>query len=199
MAGCRSFQRDSRRRLREALLDAAYEQAVAGDWGQVRMADVAAGAGVSRQTLYHEFGGKQALAEAMVGRHHARFLAEVRAVLDEHAGEPLDTAVTAATAFTLARAVDDPLLKAILTASRHDDLLPLLTTRSAPVLIASRDALAAFVHRTHPDLAPEPVAVIAEAAVRLTISHIVLPLEPADRFARALGVIVQRYLTGGSL
>ena len=50
---------------RDALLDAAYDAALAGDWERVRMADVAAAAGVSRQTLYYEFGSKDALAHVI--------------------------------------------------------------------------------------------------------------------------------------
>ena len=49
------------RTTRDALLDAAYDVVVAGDWQSARMVDVAAAAGVSRQTLYNEFGSKDAL------------------------------------------------------------------------------------------------------------------------------------------
>ncbi len=42
---------------RDALLDAAYDAVVNGDWARTRMLDVARVAGVSRQTLYNEFGG----------------------------------------------------------------------------------------------------------------------------------------------
>lgn len=197
-SGAGGFAQSSRHRLREALLDAAFQRAVTGDWGQVRMADVAAAAGVSRQTLYNEFGNKDRLAEAMLSRHNAHFLAGVTRVLEEHAGDGLGVAVAAAASFTLAEAADDPLLKAILTSSRHDDLLPFLTTRSEPVLTSSRDTIAEFIARSRPELDPARVRVIAEAAVRLTVSHIVLPLDPADRIAEHLGEIVDRYLTGGS-
>ncbi|MGQ5228634.1 helix-turn-helix domain-containing protein, partial [Streptomyces sp. yara] len=37
-------------------------------WSAVRMVDVAAAAGVSRQTLYNEFGSKDGLARALVRR-----------------------------------------------------------------------------------------------------------------------------------
>ena len=60
---------------REALLDAAYEAIVAGDWTGARMADLAARAGVSRQTLYNEFGNRDQLAAALALREAERFRA----------------------------------------------------------------------------------------------------------------------------
>lgn len=41
------------------LLDAAYTALARRPWSAVRMVDVAASAGVSRQTLYNEFGSKE--------------------------------------------------------------------------------------------------------------------------------------------
>ena len=43
-------------------------------WPAVRMVDVAAAAGVSRQTLYNEFGSKEGLARALVRRETDRYL-----------------------------------------------------------------------------------------------------------------------------
>ncbi|MFF5785117.1 TetR family transcriptional regulator, partial [Streptomyces sp. NPDC012693] len=43
---------------REALLDAALAALAHRPWSVVRMADLAAAARVSRQTLYNEFGSK---------------------------------------------------------------------------------------------------------------------------------------------
>ncbi|MEU9096974.1 TetR/AcrR family transcriptional regulator [Streptomyces sp. NPDC048361] len=51
---------------RESLLDAALSALAELPWPAVRMVDVAAAAGVSRQTLYNEFGSKEGLARALV-------------------------------------------------------------------------------------------------------------------------------------
>ena len=51
---------------RESLLDAAYAALARRPWSAVRMVDVAASAGVSRQTLYNEFGSKEGLFSAIV-------------------------------------------------------------------------------------------------------------------------------------
>src|SRR3954463_12339062 len=99
---------------RDALLDAAYDAAVSGDWARTRMADVAAAAGVSRQTLYNEFGSKDALAQAMAMREIERFIAGTERALEEaDPAAPVD-AVAAASLYTLQQAADNPLLKAAL-------------------------------------------------------------------------------------
>ena len=68
-AAIRADQRaDTRRRMREAMLSAAHGLAVARGWGAVRMGEVAQHVGVSRQTLYAEFGSKEALGQALVLR-----------------------------------------------------------------------------------------------------------------------------------
>ncbi|MEH6379323.1 helix-turn-helix domain-containing protein, partial [Streptomyces sp. KLMMK] len=66
---------------RELLLDAAFAALRTRPWNGVRMVDVAAAAGVSRQTLYNEFGSKDGLARALVRREAETFLAGVERAL----------------------------------------------------------------------------------------------------------------------
>ncbi|CAM5427495.1 hypothetical protein GCM10010329_01180 [Streptomyces spiroverticillatus] len=75
---------------REALLDAAYTSLATRPWTAVRMVDVAAAAGVSRQTLYNEFGSKDGLARALVRREADGFLAGVDRVLADRTGADAD-------------------------------------------------------------------------------------------------------------
>ncbi|MGW1621459.1 TetR/AcrR family transcriptional regulator [Streptomyces sp. NPDC002172] len=70
---------------RESLLDAAYAALARRPWAAVRMVDVAAAAGVSRQTLYNEFGSKEGLARALVRREADGYLAGVERALGSHA------------------------------------------------------------------------------------------------------------------
>nr|MDT0665759.1 helix-turn-helix domain-containing protein [Micromonospora sp. DSM 115978] len=79
------FVASTRLRLRETLLDAAAEVlSERGGWRDTRMADVAACAGVSRQTLYQHFGNRDALAEALLLREADRFLNDVERAVVEH-------------------------------------------------------------------------------------------------------------------
>lgn len=179
---------------REALLDAAYDAAVAGDWDKVRMADVAAAAGLSRQTLYYEFGTKDALAEAVAMREAQRFMAGADAARIGHEGTPAE-AIAAAAQFTLTSAAVNPLLKAVLT-DRTSALLPFLTTRAEHILHAARDHTAAYLSAHWPDLPPEEVLLVAEVVNRLTISQLVLPGGRPDQVARDIAHLVDRLLPG---
>lgn len=176
---------------RGALLDAAYAAVVAGRWERTRMLDVARVAGVSRQTLYNEFGSKDALAQALAIREADEFTAATEALLaDTHPGGPA-AAVAAAVEGTLLRAADNPLLKAVLT----DDaggLLPFLTTRAAPILALARRSIAGYLVEHWPDLPAADVALAAETVVRLTVSYLVLPSDNADGSASAVAGRVAR-------
>ena len=181
--------------VREALLDAAYDAVLAGDWDRARMADVARAAGVSRQTLYNEFGSKDGLAEAMAWRQTERFLAEVDRALDDEANPDAAASVAAAVRRTLELAHDDPLIKAVLTSARDAQLLPFLTTRAEPLLDAARDRFVRRVTTYWPDLSLREVRTVAEIVVRLTVSHVVLPTEPPETTAATAALIVTKMLT----
>src|SRR5688572_21704983 len=111
------------------------------------MADVARAAGVSRQTLYYEFGSKDALAQALALREAARYMAGAEVARAGHEGSPGE-AVGAATEWTLTEAAQNPLLKAVLT-DDTSGLLPFLTTRSEALLAATREHCAAYRSEEH--------------------------------------------------
>lgn len=191
MTTARKIREAARQQMREAILDAAKEITVASGWRQLRMGAVAAKVGVSRQTLHSQFGTRDALGQAMILRETERFLDGVIECLSRHPGA-LGRAVTEAVHYTLDRASTDPLLRTILTSSRggDDSLLPLLTTRSDPVVRAASASLDDFVSEHYPDLDPARVADVIDNVVRLTVSHMVLPVEPHARVARRLGQMV---------
>jgi AcrR family transcriptional regulator len=179
---------------RDALLDAAFDAVVAGDWPRTRMSDVAAAAGVSRQTLYNLFGSKDALANALALREAEGFLAGSVAVARATAGDPGDM-VAAATTWALHTAHDNPLVKAALT----DDaggMLPFLTTRSAGILNLFRDGTVRVLTERWPELDPDEVAWVADVAVRFTISHLVVPTESVEATAGHAATLVRRLLGG---
>ncbi len=179
---------------REALLDAAYDAAVSGDWARTRMLDVAAAAGVSRQTLYNEFGSKDALAQAMAMREVEEFIAGTRAALE--AADPDDPieAVGAAALYTLQRAADNPLLKAALI-DDSSGLLSFLTTHGEPAHAAAVASFTDYYSTHFPDLPVDDIAIAAEVITRLTISYLVLPTDvPAETLAARLADVARRFL-----
>ncbi|MFI8191123.1 TetR/AcrR family transcriptional regulator [Streptomyces sp. NPDC085946] len=98
---------------RESLLDAAYTALARRPWSAVRMVDVAAAAGVSRQTLYNEFGSKDGLARALVRREADGYLAGVERALAAH-GDARER-LTATAEWLTAAARDNALVRALLT------------------------------------------------------------------------------------
>ncbi|WP_326699726.1 TetR/AcrR family transcriptional regulator [Streptomyces sp. NBC_01754] len=105
---------------REALLDAAVSALVTRPWGEVRMGEVAAAAGVSRQTLYHAFGSKHGLGRALIRRAADGYLAGVEEALGTHAVTgrgPVELAL-----WTVRAARGDAIVKALLTGHWDDDL-----------------------------------------------------------------------------
>lgn len=196
MPAVRSFERSGAvsrgRPTREALLDAAHAAIVAGRWPHVRMADVASEAGVSRQTLYNEFGNKDALCQALALREARRFLAGTQSAMERHGGNPAD-AVGAGVSWGLRVAADNPLVTAVLT----DDaagLLPFMTTRAEPVLDAVRDGIAAFLTEHWQTIPVARAREAADVAVRLTLSYLILPMEPLDVSAARIAHVVDRLL-----
>ncbi|WP_405826098.1 TetR/AcrR family transcriptional regulator [Streptomyces sp. NBC_01390] len=122
---------------RESLLDAAYTALARHPWSAVRMVDVAAMAGVSRQTLYNEFSNKWGLAQALVRRAADVYLAGVDRALASHsdAGERL-----AATAeWTVSSARGNVLVRAMLTGC-WSERLPSPTFSAVPSSSAMRHA-----------------------------------------------------------
>jgi AcrR family transcriptional regulator len=177
---------------RDLLLDAAYDAALAGDWDRVRMGDVARAAGLSRQTLYYEFGSKDGLAKRHRLGEADRWIEGALAAIDGHDGSPAE-AISAATVWTLEEAGRNPLLKAVLT-DDHGGLLPYLTTRSEHLQERARRHLEAHVAAHWPALDPVRRTLAADTVVRLTFSHLVLPGGRPDEVARDLAQIVTALL-----
>ncbi|WP_137993452.1 TetR/AcrR family transcriptional regulator [Streptomyces vilmorinianum] len=176
---------------REALLDAALAALAGLPWSAVRMVDVAAAAGVSRQTLYNEFGSKEGLARALVRREADAYLQGVEAVLAEPAPPARNLAAVAE--WTVAEAGTRPLLRALLTGCWGERLptpRPARTGARASVVPAQRradagvpspaDLLGLARDRAATALGPDDglLSGSCEVVLRLALSYVVAP-EPA--------------------
>ncbi|MEU0560803.1 TetR family transcriptional regulator [Dactylosporangium sp. NPDC006015] len=186
-----TYRETNRARLRETLVTAARDLTIGSGWEGVRMADVAVAAGVSRQTVYNEFGDKAGLAEALAAREIGLFVGDVRAVLLRH-GADVRAAGHAAIRHTLVEADANPLIKAILTGA--DGLLPYLTTRLDLLLSAATAVVVEWAGTHLPGHDPKVVAAAAESIVRLVVSHIVQPSQPPEQAAEELTDVLVRLL-----
>ncbi|MGW6540000.1 TetR/AcrR family transcriptional regulator [Streptomyces sp. NPDC055011] len=171
---------------REALLDAAHTALARHAWSAVRMADLAAAARVSRQTLYNEFGSKEGLARALVRREADAYLDGARRMLA--APEPPARTLAAVAEWTVARAGDRPILRALLTGAWTEGL-----PRPRPARPGARPAPVPAQRRadagppapgellaTTARCAGERWAAGCELALRLAVSHVVAPALPPE-------------------
>ncbi|MDL5159609.1 TetR/AcrR family transcriptional regulator [Actinomycetospora termitidis] len=167
-----------RETLRERVLETASAAATEQGWGQVRMADLARRAGVSRSAIHREFGDKEAVAHALVAHESDRVIAEVGQALidapDWRAG------IAAALRTTMAARENHPLIHAVLT-GEHDDvtLLPQLTTGSTAIIARARVMLSTWLRGHHPRLPRPMLDDAADVLVRAALSHLTAP--EADR------------------
>lgn len=178
---------------RERLMDAAYAEVVSGGWAHQRMADIAAAARVSRQTLYNVFGSKEGLLQAVVVREVNALLDRVVRLLEEKGQSP-PHAVSQATRLVLLSARDNPLLHAVVTGDH--ELLPVLTTRSEPLLEVLGERITALFEERCPELAASEAEAAADVALRLTVSYSLQPIDP-DEAARRVGAVVHGMLPAG--
>ncbi|MFI1395107.1 TetR/AcrR family transcriptional regulator [Streptomyces sp. NPDC020681] len=181
---------------RESLLNAALLALAEQPWSAVRMVDVASAAGVSRQTLYNEFGSKDGLARALVRREADAYLHGVDRLLAEPAG-PADR-LAALAEWTAGEARARPLLRALLTgcwgerlptprpARRGAVLAGVPAQRRADaglpgpsdVVAAVRDRSLAALEQGRPGRTSEESAELGrhcEVAMRLALSSVVAP------------------------
>ncbi|MEO5876192.1 MAG: TetR family transcriptional regulator [Streptosporangiaceae bacterium] len=191
------YRESVRSLLRERLLDAAYELVTAEGWNRVRITHIAAKAGVSRQTVYTEYGTRDAIGQALVLREVERFLLGIQETLDATDGD-LEGSIEAGVQFTLELAADNPLLKSVLTSSRggDDDLMDHLTTRSEPLLDTATGMLDAYTAQAWPQVDNVSRSLAIETVVRLTVSHLVQPVAAAEETARRIAVIAGRITRG---
>lgn len=158
---------------RDTLLGHAEAMAAELAWHEVTMAKVARAAGVSRQTVYNEFGTKQGLAQAVGLQVARRLLAAFETAARRH--DDLEPALAAGLRAAFALADETPLVAAVLTGRSGDGLLTVVTTDAGGILGLAGSTVSAAVVARWPDLEHDEVRLLADAAIRLFISHLLQP------------------------
>ncbi len=188
-----TFTERVRSQLRDEVLDAASDAVFAGGWQSLRMQAVADQVGISRRTLYYEFGNKSRLAEALILRITERFLDDVEAALI--GAEDLHAGWAAAVLSALRTAASDPVLSTVLTGAASGDFLPLLTSEGTQVIDYASTRMSNAARRRWPELPSRDTTLAAEATVRLALSHIVRPSGDIERAADDIAELGAGYLT----
>jgi AcrR family transcriptional regulator len=183
----------ARELLRNTLLDAACHELQDRHWADITMADIAVAAGVSRQTLYKEFGSREEFAQVLVMREAESFLDAVEETVGQHVTDP-SKALAAALDLFLTAAAENPLLRAIVMEEGAEELLALLTTQGKPLVERAADRLTEVMVGAWPLMRRRDAELLSECLVRLAISYAALPSGPAGATAASLSSLFEPYV-----
>ncbi|HEX4837588.1 MAG TPA: TetR family transcriptional regulator [Solirubrobacteraceae bacterium] len=183
----------ARRLLRDSLFSAARRLLTDRPWAQITMSEVARAAGVSRQTLYKEFGSRDEFAQQFVIREGARFLDEVEHAILANIDDPR-AAVAAGLEVFLTAASEDPLVKLLLDDDGTGGMLPLITTQSRPVLDWASARLCEAMRSGCPDVRDEDAELLADSFVRLAISYVTMPRQSPRETAAEVADLLAPYM-----
>jgi AcrR family transcriptional regulator len=166
--------------LRELLLESP--------WAEVTLEAVAKEAGVSRQTLYNDFGSRKGLAEAYTFAMADAYCDAVDGLL---AAEPDSrAALEAAMQLFLDGAAEDPLIRRVQSGEAHHDLLRIVTADSGPLLDRIAERLRASITARWPDADPGAVDAAATLMARLALGLVTMPPPADDGIARRMALLV---------
>lgn len=196
-----SYAEASRVLLRESVLGAMRDLLLERDWPTITLSDVAKAAGVSRQTIYNEFGSRQGLAQGYALRLADRLTDAVGAAIGHNVGQIHAAFLEGFRAFFTESAAD-PLVISLLTGAAKPDLLQIITTDSAPIISTASAKLTEMFLTSWMDPSEEDAGVLARAIVRLAMSYVSMPPEAdhdvAGDLARLMTPFAERYGVSGT-
>jgi AcrR family transcriptional regulator len=179
--------------LRSTLLDSACHELRSRRWSEITMADIALAAGVSRQTLYNEFGSRDEFVQVLVMREAERFLDAVEQAVHAHLDDP-SRALAAAFDVFLNAAAENPLVRTIVGGEGGEELLALFTTQGQPLVESAVERITAVMLAGWPHAEPADAELLGEALVRLAISYAALPKGPASMTAASVAKLLGPYV-----
>jgi AcrR family transcriptional regulator len=182
--------------LRDSVLDAMRDLLRSRDWSSVTLADVAKAAGISRQTIYNEFGSRHGLAQGYALRLADRLAGAVGDAIENNVGDIYAAFLEGFRAF-FTESASDPLVISLLTGVAKPDLLQIITTDSAPIISHASQKLTAAFNSSWVQASDEDSGVLARAIVRLAMSYVSMPPESdhdvAADLARLMTPFAERY------
>jgi AcrR family transcriptional regulator len=183
----------ARQLLRETLFGAARDQLQSKAWSEITMSNIAEVAGVSRQTLYKEFGSRAVFGQAFVIHEGERFLDGVDAAVREHLDDPR-AAVGAALELFLSSAGEDPLVRILLSDDGTGGMLPFVTTQGMPVVQWATARLTTTIEEGWLQAPAAKVSLLAESLVRLAISYVTAPSDDPETTATNAGELLGPFI-----
>ncbi|MFZ0832574.1 MAG: TetR family transcriptional regulator [Mycobacterium sp.] len=182
--------------MRDSILDGMRDLLLTRDWSAITLSDVARAAGISRQTIYNEFGSRQGLAQGYALRLADRLVDVIDEQITRNEGDIYSAFVQGFRTF-FAESAADPLVISLLNGAAKPDLLQLITTDSGPIINHCSRRLTASFAQSWVKASHEDAGVLARAIVRLALSYVSMPPEAdydvADDLARLMTPFAERY------
>lgn len=186
----------SRVLLRDSILDGMRDLLLTRDWSAITLSDVAKAAGISRQTIYNEFGSRQGLAQGYALRLGDRLVDAVDEAIVHNVGDVYGAFLEGFRTFFVQSAAD-PLVISLLTGGTKPDLLQIITTDSGPIITRCAQRLTATFQHSWIKASDEDAGILARSIVRLAMSYVSMPPEAdhdvAADLARLLTPAAERY------
>ena len=182
--------------LRDCVLDAMRAELLTKDWAAITLADIARTAGVSRQSIYNEFGSRQVLAQGYALRLADRLVDAVGGAIEGNIGDVHSAFLSGFRSF-FADSAADPLVISLLSGAAKPDLLQIITVDSGPIITHCSRRLAEAFLNSWVGADEADAGVLARAIVRLAISYVSMPPEAdhdvAADLARLMTPFAERY------
>ena len=178
-----SFRDRMHAMLRTSILEAAKARANRVDWSQVRIADIAEDVGVSRQTIYNEFGSKDQLGQALFEHEMAIYTAGILETTKDSVD--LGEAIRASVTWILAQTRANEMVQRTLRDARSgntatETLLPLLTVNAHRIVLPARTALTDYFESRWPSGDLERTTLLVELVIRFVISFVIAPSDLSE-------------------
>ncbi|TDP42216.1 TetR family transcriptional regulator [Nocardia ignorata] len=187
------YQEAARQLLRTSVLDSMCELLTERDWSKITLGDVAARAGVSRQTLYNEFGSRAGLSQSYALRLADSLVDQVRDAIHRHVGDAREAIRDGMTGFFFAAAAD-PLVRSLLAGEMKPDLLRLITLDAGPLLEHATARLADVFQHSWVNATGTEADVLAHALVRIALSYIPNPPVPERDAPAEMAALLSPYV-----
>lgn len=168
----------ARNLLRESVLAAVDELVHAKGWAATSVATVARVAGVSRQTVYKEFGSRQSIAEAYILRRLDSVLDDIAANI--RANPDLEEGLTVAVS-QFFDVVDAPLVQTVLSGgSTPPELTELIKVTNE----RATERLAALFQELRPGIPDGDAVVFGDSIARVCAGYAFAPTHPREEATR---------------
>jgi len=184
--------------LRESVLDALGDLLRQRDWSAVTMSDVSRRAGVSRQTLYNEFGSRQGLAQGYALRLAHRLVDAVGDAIYANVGDIHGALRTGFGAF-LADSAADPMVISLITGEAKPELMRIVTVDSALIVLPASARLTESFMNSWVAASQEDAAILARSIVRLAISYVSMPPEADHDVALDMARLLSPFVENNAL